>query len=519
MSVQDLVSELFDLLPQQPAWSLETFANGHASQLAAMRADSNWLHFLCDRQSGKTWADMGVLLDNALARPGSLGVFLGLVGTGLKISVWAKWQLVTERFGVDCRHNQTEKLTTFANGSMVVFGGTDDLTNVRKYLGNRLADSVFIIDEAQDQKSAMLDYLLNNLLPPMMTPTTRVVLSGVLPDVPAGFFLDLATPDEKSGTGGKGEWAKWSHHSWGRLDNVHTPEAAEMLRRLEETKGVNDPQLLRDWKGVQRVWDPHATAYRYLRVKNAYRPVLASWCTPDMCAPGVMIATVPPKGIDMFAIGLDPAATCDRFAAVLWGWSSTARLGVWQVAEWVTARRANASETQWLAPVKLWTEQYRRYGAMTRVIRDAGSASTVNDVLWQSHAINIEPALKGPGSLRARVDRLSDLCDTGQAHIIEGSQLEEDLMKAKWDKDARAAGKYEWDSAHHPDVADAGSYGVVPFVETAPAPKKTDPRSDAQRLNDAADEAYRKRSEEAKAPPRLKPRDSAVIWTPRGRAW
>lgn len=516
MSASDLVSELFDLLPVQPSWSLENFAGDHAAQLTAMRDHSNWIHILCDRQAGKTWADFGILLDNALERPGSIGVFLGLVGAGLKIPIWSKWKLITERFGIDCKHNESERLTTFANGSMVVFGGTDDLTHVRRYLGNRLDGCVFIIDEAQTQKRAMLEYLIDNLLPPMCTSSTRVILSGVLPDVPAGFFLDLAEEDVKSGTGGKGEFAKWSHHSWGRLDNVHTPEAAEMLAVLETTKGAADPQLLRDWKGCQRVWDPHATAYRYSAARNNYKPRMADWWSPDMCPPGVMLASVPASDIDTYAIGLDPAATADRFAIVLWGWSSKKRVGVWQLAEWVTARKANASETEYLAVIKLWRE---KYGVIHRVIRDAGSAATVNDVLWRSHGINIEPAIKGPGSLRARVDRLSDLLDLGQAHIIEGSQLAEDLAKAKWDKDARARGDYAWDSSHHPDVGDAASYGVVPFVETAPKARTPDPRSREERLNAEAEAAYKQRAADAKAAPRQRPRDSATLWGSRGSGW
>jgi hypothetical protein len=229
-----------------------------------------------------------------------------------------------------------------------------------------------------------------------------------------------------------------------------------------------------------------------------------------------MLATVPANDIDTFAIGLDPAATADRFAAVLWGWSSKKRMGVWQIAEWVTARKANASETEYLAVIKLWRQ---RYGVISRTIRDAGSAATVNDVLWRSHGINIEPAIKGPGSLRARVDRLSDLCDTGQAHIIEGSQLAEDLAKAKWDKDARADGRYEWDSAHHPDVGDAASYGVVPFVETAPKARVPDQRTPAQRLNDDAEKAYKQRAADATAPRMQRPRDSSTLWNPRGGGW
>lgn len=513
-----LADELVDLLPDDEArpFSVEALAGGHAHQLAAMRDRSNWIHLLCDRQAGKTWADMGILLDNAIAEPDSLGVFLGLVGTGLTVSVWPKWKLLCERFAIDCTHNNTEKLTRFPNGAMVVFGGTDDLANVKKYLGNRLDRCVFIIDEAQSQKQAMLEYLVDNLLPPMCTPTTRVILSGVLPDVPAGMFLDLALPDSVSDTGGRGEWQKWSHHSWGRLDNVHTPEAAEMLAKLEASKGAADPQLLRDWKRVQRVWDKGATAFGYQRARNGYRPELASWATPDMLPPGVMLATAPHSDIDLFAIGLDPAATRDRFAIVLWGWSSKRRMGVWQLAEWVTARAARATESQYLAVVKLWRE---KYGTIYRTIRDAGSASTVNDLLYHTHGIIIEAAIKGPGSLRARVDRLADLISTGDAHIIEGSQLEEDLIKAKWDKDARARGDWDWDSAHHPDVGDAATYAIPAYLETAPKPAP--PNTDSEDVNAAKDaaKATKERFERAAAVPehlrRLpQPRASAGLWNP-----
>lgn len=481
-SLEALVDELVDLLPPSeqalPRWSLEAFAAGHVPQLALMRDRSNWLHVMCDRQSGKTWADLGILLDNALAQPNSVNVFLGLVGTGLTLSVWPKWQALLDKFGIEHRSVQDEKITRFPNGAMVAFGGTDDLANVKKYLGNRLHNCVFIIDECQDQKTSVLKYLLDVLLEPMCTPTTRVILSGVLPDLPVGHFLALAEYDEASKTGGGPGSAKWSHHSWGRLDNVHTPEAAERLRQLELEKGANDPQLLRDWKGVQRVWDSSLTAYRYSAARDSWTGVQKPWATPELLQPGKLLAVMPRVPVktetgvrwvtlDRFAIGLDPAATADRFAIVLWGWSSKERVGLWQLAEWVTARGANALESQYLEVIKTLKREYAPWGNITRVIRDAGSSRTINDVLWQNHGLMIEPAVKGPGSLRARVDRLADLLGTGQGHILSGSELENDLKLAKWSTKAREEMRWEFDGSHHPDVADAATYGAVAYYEQA----------------------------------------------------
>lgn len=521
-TLEELVEELVDLLPpdeqKAPRWSLEAYAAGHTQQLAAMQDRSNWLHFLCDRQSGKTWADLGILLDNAIANPNSVNVFLGLVGTGLELSVWPKWTQLCDRFGIERSDNETLRTSFFPNGAMVAFGGTDTDT-VKKYLGNRLDHAVFIIDESQDQKSSTLKYILDTMLEPMCTFTTRVILSGVLPDLPVGHFLALAEYDPASKTGGAPDSAKWSHHSWGRLDNVHTPEAAERLRQLKARKGDADPQLLRDWCGVQRVWDSSLTAYRYSAVRDQWTGTAAPWMwkiDAEPLLPGKLIAVVPPKGIDRFSIGLDPAATADRFAIVLWGWSSKERLGLWQLAEWVTPRGANALESQWLEVVKRLKLEYAPWGNITRVIRDAGSSRQTNDLLWQSHGLMIEPAIKGPGSLRARVDRLADVLGTGQAHILAGSELENDLKLAKWSLKAREESRWEFDSGHHPDVADAGTYGAVAYYEQAPLPEVKEQITEEEFMQRDAEASIKQAWEDTHSQPIFKPRDSESIWGARG---
>jgi hypothetical protein len=512
-SLEDQIEELLDLLPPGeqalPTWSLEAFADGHAPQLAAMRDRSNWLHFLCDRQSGKTWADLGILLDNALANPNSVNVFLGLVGVGLELSVWPKWTQLTDRFRVDCTHNETLRTTYFPNGAMVAFGGTDTGT-VRKYLGNRLHNSVFIIDESQDQRSSVLKYILDTMLEPMCTPTTRVILSGVLPDLPVGHFLDLAEYDPASQTGGKKGSDRWSHHSWSRLENIHTPEAAQMLAALEVTKGADDPQLLRDWKGVQRVWDASLTAYRYKAARDAWTWQSAPWAAAAALPPGVLIAAVPPEGIDRFAIGLDPAATADRFAIVMWGWSAKERLGLWQVAEWVTARGANSLESQWVEVLKVLKARYSQHGHVGRIIRDSAGGTGVGDLLRQSHGIVIEPVIKGPGSLRARVDRLADVLGTGQAHIMAGSELENDLKLAKWSMKAREEGRWEFDDSHHPDVADAGTYGAVAYFEAHQKPEGPKYDNETQAVAAGFHAAIEQRMKHV--PKQARPRDSRSLW-------
>ena len=50
------------------------------------------------------------------------------------------------------------------------------------------------------------------------------------------------------------------------------------------------------------------------------------------------------------------------------------------------------------------------------------------------------------------------------------ASLEEDLMRTRWDMDARERGQYKWSSHWHPDVADAGRYGLQAYYDAHIAP-------------------------------------------------
>ena len=109
---------------------------------------------------------------------------------------------------------------------------------------------------------------------------------------------------------------------------------------------------------------------------------------------------------------------------VLWGYSSTRRIGVWQIAEAVTAEGSNIPQSVWIAVVKFWIDNYRQ---VVGIKRDPGSGNETIDSIWISHGLNIDPVAKGPGSKIGRVERMKDLLATGQARIIKGSELENDL--------------------------------------------------------------------------------------------
>lgn len=446
MSFAALLDEYYAAFPQS-GFSVEDLAGDHTPQLALLQDRSPWIHVMCARQSGKSWGCDGMLLENALSIPRSTNVLLGLKGTGVKLNNWVPiWKRLCDRYGIpDDAHNETLMLTTLPNESRVMFAGTDDLTNVKKYLGNSLANSVFIVDESQDQGDGVFRYLLGQLLPPMLTSTSRIVLAGVLPDVAAGRFLELAAHDPESGTGGGTGSTGYSHHEWGRAANSHTPEAMTFLRDYMQKHGLteDDPQIQRDWY-MRRVWDPGATAYRYKRPAIYQAPTIQ----------------------EFHAVGIDPG-TRDRMAVVVWGWSARSR-DVFQVAEYVWPRNSGKGWKDLAEKLAEFRQQFHP----SWWFYDAGSSQMTIDTFGRDYGIPVIQAAKKV-DLPGQVARFADLLGQGRCHIIPGSQLEEDLLKSRWDPDARAKGQYRWSSQWHPDVADAARYGLQGYFDMYQAPEPT----------------------------------------------
>lgn len=493
------MSELEDLFDRFVAsraqrrreWSLEDFCGGHVEQLAFCKDRSQLIHAMCARQSGKTQGDDAILFDNAKAHPRSTNVFLGLVGTGVRLSNWFPvWKPLCERYGVPDRwHNEQTMLTTLDNQARVVFGGTDDLANIKKLLGNRLDNSVFIIDECQDQRDSMLHYILNVLLPPMMTPTTRVILSGVLPDVEAGEFYDLATPIALADAPEMQVFKGFSHHEWGRAANVHTPEAMEQLKAHMEARSIteDDPQIARDWF-MRRKWDLGATAYKYRKAINGYTAVTPGWledlwaqetpmfkdkallyCHPmrryeeDSCLVGMMAAE-PLPGVEAFSFAIDPGATTDRVAIEGIGWGKHFK-GVQHVFDYASPRGVSMSTSQIYAIAGAAYAHFRN----SQWRYDAGSSQNTIDHLTADFGLPVILAAR-KGDLKGQVDRNADLLQRGEMLVMLGSALEQDYQRAAFDPDARKQRIFRWKSNWHPDPSEAGRYALQDYFETYKGP-------------------------------------------------
>ncbi len=324
-------------------------------------------------------------------------------------------------------------LTKFGNGSTVFFVGTDDYRHVETFLGGKLRGVA--IDEAQSQPDSVLNPLIDRILPPALSDVDGwLSLSGTIPDVEAGKFYEIWR-----GSNG------WSKHNWNRFANPHIESEKALMKELVNSgRSIDDPIIRRDWFG-EFVFSNELTAFQYDRTKAGYDGNY-------------------PQNLELFSVGVDPG-TRDRTAIVVWGWSSRDQ-NIYQVYEWVTGKNSFTHLSDIAKQLQVINERFK---PIPWWYMDMGGSAMAIDTFSRDYGLPIVHAAKKVDRV-GQVKRLADLLQAGRAKIIVGSQLETDLMRASWDKDARAVGKYEWSSQWHPDVADAGRYAIQGYFDSYQMP-------------------------------------------------
>jgi hypothetical protein len=447
----------------------------HETQLRFIEDQARWIVAMCSRRAGKT---RGLAIRWALAslaKPNGNRVYLALTGGQARDIMWEPyWKPFCAELGLDeSAHNETRMKTTFPNGSVVKFGGTDDIRTIKKELGAGLDEAC--VDEGQDQQESVLSDVLGRILPHALTDRRgTLICMGVVPEVEAGTFWDLYAK------------SSWSKHTFSQMENPFIPHAREELEEyLTANPGltVESPVIQRERFG-KMVFDRTLTAYRYTPGLNSYVPEEPDWFEDrekwladeypeanlvylertqeptDGKARFGMMAAVPHAGIVNFHASVDQARQ-DRVSLNVVG-SGSDTPEVQQVFEWSTPRGAQLTMSQ-IAPIM----------ALAQLHYDITSWSMDGvqnelDTFAGDYGIG---AVKAPNKndLPGQVRRQNDLLTKGWSKVMEGSATEEDLKKARWSKDARAKGKFSWASQWHPDPSESWRYAHAAYhLEWAP---------------------------------------------------
>lgn len=489
----------------------ELLAAGHAMQLAILTCDAQDMLLQCSRRAGKTWLCLCLLLLTARNTPGVTCIYLGLNGEAAR-EQRRVWDRLLNTLGIVAK--TVGKLTTFANGSIVEFGGLDDLRNVQSLRGRNLSGGLVVIDEAQSDPG-LIETTVVDILGPMLDETTaehlvpgRLIIAGTIPELEGvGYFerLWLANCVDPE--------AAWKCFNWSRFDNPHeTNNEANLQRYLRKHKFQrDDPHVQRTWFG-RRVFGDAITSYGWTP-KNSYVPTPPQWLfgIADAFKPGHIMAAELPPGARFIASGVDPG-TRDTASVEAWAFGAPGA-GVWHVFEWITPKNADTAQGDWAAVLG---EIKRRYPGVTflQPFYDAGSSQEVIDTFQRDYGIAaVLPARKA--ARKEQVDRFKTLLRREEAHIMAGSSMEYDLQNTRWDLAARDKGKWEFSAMHHPGGSESGRYALDSYFATKGPPEAPKYASELE-AQAAAVAANIKRKFENWKPPTKPQRSKPDLW---GRGW
>lgn len=225
-------------------------------QVAVLEDDARYLVAHPGRRAGKTWTNLGFLLDAALTcPPDAVCPYIAPTRKRAKRIAWGPLHRLTEAAGVAVEYNNTDLEATLPHGAKIWIAGCSDVTQVEDFRG--IAAGAAAIDEAGSFPS-YLDSLINDaLIPALADFGGRLLLSGTPPVAPVGFFYRAGYEQSVPGFG--------QPHHWTMRENAKFPGDAEREMRdvIVRRKWTEDhPTYRREWLG-EFVTDYSMLVYDY----------------------------------------------------------------------------------------------------------------------------------------------------------------------------------------------------------------------------------------------------------------
>lgn len=235
----------------------------HPKQLEVFECEAPAINVVGGRQGGKTFVDIGWLIEGAIEKPGTLNVYFALTRASAMRIAWPEVQAWAALLGWDSEALHEHSLTVkLPNGSTIVLVGTDDQRTIETWRGvkaNRI-----VIDEMGAQPNSFIEYFVALLWPTLVKNRGRMLRSGNPGLVKFGYWFDQTNEDRKPGGAPVFTWTAW--------DNPALGTAAEIDAFVDQF--LSDAKLDRDSATFKREWlalwqdDAGALVYPFDRVRN-----------------------------------------------------------------------------------------------------------------------------------------------------------------------------------------------------------------------------------------------------------
>jgi hypothetical protein len=118
---------------EKPKFNIESFL--FKEQLELVRDPSKFATAVCSVRAGKTIACAADLIDTALTKPGTVGLYITLARSSAKRIVWPELHKINREFKLEGIPNESDLSFRFPNGSIIYCSGASDAQEIEKFRG------------------------------------------------------------------------------------------------------------------------------------------------------------------------------------------------------------------------------------------------------------------------------------------------------------------------------------------------------------------------------------------------
>lgn len=262
------MDELFEALlleaaafTAKPKFNIEEFL--FKEQLDLVRDPAKFATAVCSVRAGKTIACAADLINTAITKPGTVGLYITLARSSAKRIVWPELHNINRNYKLEAIPNESDLSFKFPNGSIIYCSGASDGAEIEKFRGLSNVALAYL-DESQAFRSHIKELVEEILIKRLYDTNGRLRLIGTPGPIPSGYFHDASKSNQ------------WSHHAWTLHNNPWIQKksgktVAELIQQDCDRKGVtlDDPSIQRECFG-RWVLDSQALLLNYNPLLNHY---------------------------------------------------------------------------------------------------------------------------------------------------------------------------------------------------------------------------------------------------------
>lgn len=445
-SINHLVEEVQSLQSKVP-FVLRDFL--FKEQLDFAQDPARFATAVCSVRAGKTTACAADLINTALVRQGTTGLYVTLTRTTAKRIVWPELHNLNRIFELGGIPNESDLSFRFER-SIIYLAGANNAAEIEKIRGLSNVALAYI-DESQLLRAFVKELVEDILTKRLYDTNGRLRMIGTPGPIPAGYFYDIA------------QNAKWAHHAWTLHQNPWIVKksgktVAQLIQEDCELKGVttDDPSIQRECFG-RWVLDTNSLLLQYSAERNHY-------------------ATLP-EGRFTYILGMDFGyEDADAFCVLGWHESSPNTYLVEEVIE----------EKQTYEQMAANFDRLHRKYKFARVVADpGGGGKKLIESLRPRYDVPMESADK-LGKI-ANYGLLNNALRTGRFFARSNSRFAQDCNLLEKDRDKSTPDKTVVKG--HSDIIDAALYAFKESPAYAYVPPKEQPKPGTKEYDDAQAEA------------------------------